>query len=260
MIYIFFDNKNLDIDILSVLKLTRESMHGFASSRSFHALSYRISGGADFVFSDRHLQAKGGELIYIPAYEDYRVDSGSEELYVIHFTLKTSEKLSPEVFSPADTKYYELKFSEIYAEWSKKESGYIYECKAGLYKILSHSLRQASELNASLKGRLSDETINYIHENYTDKSMTVASLADMSNMSETYFRKLFIEKFSVPPKKYINQLRISHAIELLSSGYYTVSEAAFHSGFDSQNYFSYALKKETGLSPQSYKLKTLHRE
>lgn len=256
----FFDNTDLDIKILSVLKLTRESMHGFASSRGFHALSFRVSGGADFVFSDKRLYTKGGDLIYIPAFADYRIDSGSEELYVIHFMLNDAPSLPPEVFSPADAKYYERKFRDIYAAWSKKEPGYAYECKADLLKILSHTIKQSLELNSPGSGRVPEEIVKYIHENYTDKSMTVASLAAMANMSETYFRKLFIQRFSVSPHKYISSLRLSHAIELLSSGYYTVSEAALKSGYDSQNYFSYAVKKATGLSPQGYKAKALQKD
>ena len=55
------------------------------------------------------------------------------------------------------------------------------------------------------------------------------------------------------PQKYINQLRLTAATELLQSGYYSISEVASHCGFNNINYFSAFIKKETGLSPVSYR-------
>ncbi|WP_445323731.1 helix-turn-helix transcriptional regulator [Paenibacillus sp. FSL R7-0312] len=38
-----------------------------------------------------------------------------------------------------------------------------------------------------------------MHSHYTDSSITVRKLAEMSHMSEVYFRKLFKETFSISP-------------------------------------------------------------
>ncbi len=42
----FFDESNLDAEILSVLELSWKESHAYAAPRSFHALSLRTSGGA----------------------------------------------------------------------------------------------------------------------------------------------------------------------------------------------------------------------
>ncbi len=62
-------------------------------------------------------------------------------------------------------------------------------------------------------------------------------------MSDTYFRKLFVERFSVTPLKYINRLKLNYAKELLLSDYYTVEEIAEKCGFNNINYFSLFIKR-----------------
>lgn len=96
------------------------------------------------------------------------------------------------------------------------------------------------------------EAIEYIHDNFTNPTLTVDYLAHMCGMSDTYFRRLFVKNFQVTPLKYINVLRSNYAKELLSSGYYTVSQVSDKCGFNNVQYFSLFIKKETGLSPSRF--------
>lgn len=56
----------------------------------------------------------------------------------------------------------------------------------------------------------------------------------------------------MPPIKYINNLKMTRAKELLSSGMYTVSEVCFLSGYKDESYFSREFKKHFNLSPREY--------
>ena len=96
-------------------------------------------------------------------------------------------------------------------------------------------------------------TTEYIHENFTDQSLTVEKLANYTNISETYFRKLFLSNYGTTPLDYINKLRLNYAIELLSSGYYTVNEVSEKCGFSTPYYFSAFIKKQTNKSPIQFK-------
>ena len=77
-------------------------------------------------------------------------------------------------------------------------------------------------------------------------------------MSDTYFRKLFVQEHHITPQCYINRLRLEMATELLRTGYYSVSEVAERCGFNSACYFSTFIKKETGLSPLQYRKQLLN--
>lgn len=249
----FFENPNNEINILSVLDIKRGASHASSPDRAFHAISLRIAGGADFTAGGGKLHAAPGDIIYIPAHFNYRIDSGDEELIVIHFELSDSAYDGIEVFSPSDTRYFISKFKSLYSAWSAKKPDFNYECKAILYKVLAHILTERLEGVRDLTDKKFTETVEYIHEHYTDRALSVKFLAGMANVSDTYYRKLFKQKFKETPVKYITSLRVALAKELLESGYYNVTEAAERCGFDSQNYFSAVMKKATGFSPSEIK-------
>ena len=249
----FFDESNLDAEILSVLELSWKESHAYAAPRSFHALSLRTSGGALFTHGGKKREINCGEIAYVPAGFDYKIDAGSEHLYVIHFNLKNYESSQMDVIRPENFKYFENKFQNLYNIWTKKQSGYQYECKCEFYKILYRLFRQKFEQKADSRNDKMNETIEYIHEHFTDKDLSVESLAKAAGMCGTYFRSLFVSSYSQTPLKYINSLRIARAVELLRSGYYSVTEVAEKCGFDNQKYLSKVIKKNTGHTPSELK-------
>ena len=96
------------------------------------------------------------------------------------------------------------------------------------------------------------EAIDFIHDNFTKSDFSIDELAGLCNMSGTYFRKLFMKEYKTSPLSYINKLKLNYALELLKSGYYTVSEVSDKCGFRNIYYFSSFIKKETGVSPLNH--------
>ena len=101
------------------------------------------------------------------------------------------------------------------------------------------------------------EAVEYMHESFSDPELTVDSIASKYGMSGTYFRRLFAERFSTTPLKYLNKLRFSLATELLLSNYYTVEEISERCGFNNVNYFSLFIKQRTGMPPSVYRRELL---
>ena len=126
-----------------------------------------------------------------------------------------------------------------------------------MYKIMLEMERQWAaqgpndqRLNAAL---------THIHDHISDTALSVESLSQLCNMSDTYFRRLFVQAIGITPQRYISNLRLEMATELLRSGYYSVSEIAERCGFNNPNYFSLFIKKETGLSPLQYRKHLLNK-
>ena len=71
-------------------------------------------------------------------------------------------------------------------------------------------------------------------------------------MSEVHFRKIFKEEYGMSPQKYIIHLRIQNASSLIASGYYSLQEAAYLSGYNDYKYFSVEFKKIKGVSPSKF--------
>ena len=87
---------------------------------------------------------------------------------------------------------------------------------------------------------------------HEDNSISVAELADMCHMSQSFFRKRFSELMGMPPKEYCLKLRLERARILLESGDFTVSEVSGLLGFSSPSYFSRIFKQKTGFSPVDF--------
>lgn len=250
----FFNTDNLSFEITTVLGLEWNSQNGLSGLREHHAISYRIEGGSEFVHGKNSVYVRTGEIAFVPANYEYRQVSAHEKLIVVHFT---SDSVLPEeikCFRPENTQYFERKFTELLDIWSKKQAGYNYECKSVLYKILAKIEYEIAELKLSGANDKISEAVEYIHEHFTDSTLTVEALAHMCGMSDTCFRKYFVSLFSVTPVRYINNLKLNYAKELIRSGYCTVNEISERCGFSTVNYFSAFIKKETGKCPSQLKL------
>lgn len=250
----FFETENLSVNILSVLRLEWQERNDRSDHRPFHALSFRIRGNADMLTADGasvHLET--GDIALVPANLIYTQIAEDEQLLVIHFACDEPLPYGVQKFTPKNPEYFERKFNDIYNAWSKKQPGYIHECKSVFYKILLAIERQWNERRLTTANDKLTEAMEYIHDHFTDRELTVADLARRCGMSDTYFRKLFYSSFSVTPLKYINGLRMTYARELLQSNYYTVEEISEKCGFNNINYFSLFVKKQTGVPPSVYR-------
>ena len=79
--------------------------------------------------------------------------------------------------------------------------------------------------------------------------MLIKEFSEACGVSESYFKRLFKEQFGVPPKKYVVQLRINHACELLRTERYSVTQIATICGFSDIYFFSRQFKEYMGVSP-----------
>jgi AraC-like DNA-binding protein len=189
-------------------------------------------------------------LAYVPARLNYKRESRTEDLISIHFDTISYDTKNIEYFIPNDPSPFIKLFREILEVWNKRELGYKYKCSAILYEIFAECYRQnyVSDLQSS-KIR---NSVEYLMGNYKKSDLTIKEIADKSFMSEVYFRRLFKKEYGVSPQKYIVDLRIQNAVGLIFSGYYSLKEIAYMSGYNDYKYFSVEFKKKIGVSPSEY--------
>lgn len=99
--------------------------------------------------------------------------------------------------------------------------------------------------------------VEYIHRNYATLS-GIEEVAAACGITSTYLSRMFRTSFSCTPNAYLNQLRISHAKYLLSTGS-TLTEACYGSGFSNYTYFISKFKSITGITPAKFKEETINR-
>ncbi len=90
--------------------------------------------------------------------------------------------------------------------------------------------------------------INYMHERLAD-DLRIADLARRTHLSERQFRNVFQALNGISPKRFLNELRLQAAMELLRLGIYQVAEVAAHVGFACPFYFSRVFHRRYGVPP-----------
>lgn len=99
--------------------------------------------------------------------------------------------------------------------------------------------------------KIIEQTIDYIKNNLT-ADLSLEKLAENASFSTIYFHKLFKTSTGKTLHEYIEEQRIKKSINLLVSTNMTLSQIAYECGFSSQSYFSYAFKRNMGITPRAY--------
>ena len=239
------------VRILSVMDIRRKKKYkGYTDARNFHSLSFRVKGNAEFVCDGETILAKEKSLLLIPEGISYGTKTGSEHLFVVHF--KTDESFKADKISsfiPETPAIYESLFQKMYNDWKSKKTGYYFAVLSGFYTIIENIQKDISQQNFHNNADRMHKTKEFIHTHFSDPTLSVGTLAELFGTSETYFRREFKRIYGTTPLKYINNLRIEYALELLKSGYYSVSQVSEKSGFPDAKYFARIIKNHAGVSP-----------
>ena len=249
------------IKILSVLELAWDKNDLFVTERPYHSLSFRTHGSAHFAVGKINDKVSEGDVLYMPAGVGYELKTGENRLYAVNFEAQFDGIYTPErieVMRPTDSAVMENAFRSMYEAWTVKKPGYYFKTMSAFYKILSILEKEQYKTASSDNYMRIKRSTDYMHSHYTEPDVQISALAGMSEMSDTYFRRLFFEVFGVRPLDYLNGLRISYACELLISGYYSTTEVALRSGFSDPKYFSTVFKRIKGETPTEFKNKTIN--
>jgi AraC family transcriptional regulator len=91
--------------------------------------------------------------------------------------------------------------------------------------------------------------VEYIQDQL-DTDLTVSGIAQAVGMSPYYFTRLFKESTGQSPHRYVVEARVRKAKELLTTGKFTISEAAYQVGFVDQSHLTRHFKRVFGLPPK----------
>ena len=126
-----------------------------------------------------------------------------------------------------------------------------------LFEMLHQSVERFCVQNAKTEqataGRLRNELTEYIEENFNNKNLSLAMVADHLNTSVYVVTRLFKESTGKNFKEYVLDKRMEHARELLKSTPTKIAEISGMAGFESPEYFSSVFKAKYGITPTQYR-------
>ena len=219
----------------------------------YNELIFHVSGTAKVVFNGKELYTAPGTVRFLPSGEcsEYRVermDMGD----CIDVLFSTDRLIADEAFVLDLSKRESIAplFKKLFCAFVAKDEGYRFECISLLYKILAE-LQKTTYIPES-RFKFLKPALDIIQRDFLQADIRTASLAAAAGISESYLKRLFSERFGVPPKKYIIQMKLRHAAELLRLERYTVTQVAHLCNFSDVYFFSRQFKEYMGLTPTQF--------
>lgn len=105
--------------------------------------------------------------------------------------------------------------------------------------------------NRSLTNSRLQQAIDYIHA-HLDRDLSLVEIAQVINISPTYFASLFKRATGISPHKYVVQQRVEQAKLLLSKTDLTIADIALQVGFSNQSHLTRQFKRFTGVTPKRF--------
>lgn len=98
-----------------------------------------------------------------------------------------------------------------------------------------------------------NKCVKYIRNNIFEKNLTIKEVSKIASLSESYFIKTFKKEVGLPPKDYINKIKIDVAKKEIQTNSKSITYLAYELNFSSSQYFSRVFKKYVGKTPSEYK-------
>lgn len=96
------------------------------------------------------------------------------------------------------------------------------------------------------------DAVEYIQDRYAE-ALTVSELAAGANLSTPHFATLFASSVGMPPARYIEQVRLDRAAEMLRFGNAGIGEVSRLVGYAEPKYFTHRFRLRYGFAPREFR-------
>ena len=113
-----------------------------------------------------------------------------------------------------------------------------------------------TKLTTAVKGGLSPKVAalvcDYMQANF-QRQVYLAELADLAQLSENHFCRMFKQSMAQTPQAYLLAVRIEQVKLRVCNGQVTMADIALQCGFANQSHMGRYFKKLVGISPRQYR-------
>ena len=240
-----------NVDIVNVIR--SNNFKHFYNGRTKNGFIYTVSGQIKYTFSTDKLKEviiKAGQTIFIPKGVVYSATylMPQTEAKIVQFDLKTGS-LSHYFSHPQIIDFPEIgeQINSFFMPLKNHVFGHPFYYRSKLYELFWKIDESYSKIPTKYKKL--QLALSEISENY-NKNEKVGYYAELCDMSEVGFRRLFREYTGLSPIEYRNDIRLTNARNKLLSGEFNVSEVSELSGFTNLSFFIRLYKKKYGYTPK----------
>lgn len=214
------------------------------------SLAFRLTGKAELTVGDTTVCSEKDHVTLLPQRTPYQARYEQNEMIFVHFS--TDVPLYEETYDIALRHPEEVcgLLCRLLAVWERQALGYRVEADALLMQVLVACARD---------GQGEDETYtaacDFLRARCDDPTLSVEEAARAVQVSPSQLRRLFHARRGESPCRYLGDLRLARAAELLSRGESTVAQTAERCGFADARYFARVFKARYGCTPSQFRLR-----
>lgn len=244
---------------------------------SFYQLLLTMGGNGYITVAGNIYSTERGQLLLIPPSVPHAVmrtdasEKSPPKAIDVKFSVPDRE-LSAELqklplcVTPSNFEYYQVKLENLIGEAQGRElySGDAVNLSFTVLLIslirschgdrpdLREEAERTETLQVRLKGVDVSQLLQFINQNF-NRIISLEDLSNFAHVNKTTLIFIFRQFYSTTPIKYINDLRMRKAKDLLRNSDISISEISELVGFQSIHYFSRSFKEREGCSPLVYR-------
>lgn len=231
-----------------------------------------LDGSGTLAYGGREYPLQTGDVVFVDCRKPYAHSTGNQEgkrlwtLQWCHFYGpylsavydKYCERGGQPVIHPDDVQPIVRLLQETYQAATSED--YIRDMwiNARLNQLLAYLMRESWRPEARRDGDSGSkkqdvqQVKSYLEEHHAEK-LTLETVAERFFINKHYLARLFKERYGISVNGYLQQVRITHAKQLLRFTDKKVESVGLECGIGELSYFSRIFKKVEGVSPSEYR-------
>lgn len=253
---------NFSVEVINTLRMywhNREYFDCLQAPKKTDLLLYLHKCRGEYTLPDGNkIYAEPGNLVYTPAGSRYRLrifdrEEAQSSTVGTNFLLLDHEN-KPFLLSNTITVFPDIDCQAPINELERLSSSMCpspARMKARFYDIMIR-LSEDSRQRLTPRFQVIGKGIHYM-ENDPKQELSISQVADLCNISEIYFRRLFKEYAGCSPIEFRLNAKIERAKQLLLYETLSTEQIADLLNFSTSSYFCSQFKKHTGKTPLEYR-------
>ncbi len=239
-----------EIDSIAIIDNTKGIGRNI-KNRFAYAVSFCLSGKITYHYNGKDYVSDPNHVVFLPIGKSYTItceESGQFPLVNFHCCKDISDIgiVSAKI---SNAEYCINALTKLINNFSFQSKAKPVHSLAVFYDVLSEV---SNDIEKSQNHTVLP-AIKYIDEHFSDADLNNATLAECCRVSEVYFRRIFKEFYGISPHKYIQNLRIKRAKNLLTSSNASILKISEACGYTSVYHFCRAFKSIVGETPSDFR-------
>ena len=260
---------------LSWAHYQNEHEHLYYVNNKQHTLSLYLSGGYETQRTDVNSGLGApGKFCLMPKEAESNWQLGQRQQFIhLYFNDDYLKQLALKVFDidPRMLQLPELNFTSdsatealirhcmVNSDWLDVHNHLAMEQVTNTILVSMLQNMGVAQLNSSVKGGLSPTAISivcdYMQANY-HRQIYLIELAELAQLSEYHFCRMFKESLAQTPQAYLLSIRIEQVKQRITNtntSHSSLSDIALQCGFSNQSHMGRYFKKLVGISPRQFR-------